>query len=66
MTVEEIERRVEAIRDSAGDDEVAHGMEDRLRHDVLEAIANRKCDDPAECAGAVLRTTDIDFQRWCA
>jgi CHASE3 domain sensor protein len=65
MTIEELAERIEEIRDLAGDDEVAHSSEDRLRHDVLVAIA-AGCDNARELAALVLTTSDIEFARWCA
>jgi len=41
-------------------------MEDSLHQDVLAAIGNGTCDDPAACARAALITLGIDFARWCA
>ena len=70
LTIEEVRRRVEAIMDSAGDDEAAHGMEDKLHKAVLATIADHGENlSPlfmAELAGDALRTTGIDFARWCA
>jgi hypothetical protein len=66
MTVDEVKARVEEIRNMAGDDEAAHGMEDKLHQDVLRAIANRECPNPARLAYRALETKEIDFSRWCA
>jgi hypothetical protein len=69
MTRQEIETRIEHIREFAGDDETAHGLEDDLRRDFLKAIASGEIDirwDMAELAALVLTTDDIDFERWCA
>ena len=67
MTVAEILARVEVVRALARDDEAAHGEEDRLREKVLEAIAKGDHAEPADAlARAVLKTSDIDFARWCA
>jgi hypothetical protein len=66
MTIDEIKRRVEEIKTIAGDEERAHSLEDGLRNDVLLAISQDKCIDPAECAFEVLKSNEIDFQRWCA
>ena len=66
MTVEEVLARVEGIRAVASDDEVAHGREDDLHRDVLQAIAMGACADPAGCAKAALTTGDIEFARYYA
>lgn len=66
MTVDEIEMRVGEIRAMDGDPERAHSNEDDLHQQVLAAIANGECADPAECAKAALETLEIKFARWCA
>lgn len=66
MQVSDIERRVQRIKDCAGDDEAAHGMEDDLHQQVLKAIADGKCSNAALCAAAALKTQEIKFSRWCA
>ena len=65
MTVQDVEDQVANIRAVAGDDEAAHSWEDQLRQSVLEAIANG-ADNPADLARAALKTSDIEFARWCA
>jgi hypothetical protein len=65
MTTDEINERVQAIKDIAHDDEVAHSAEDRLYIDVLQAIANG-ADNPRELAAAALATQGIEFARWYA
>lgn len=65
MTVDEVKRRVAEIEALAFDDEAAHSEEDKLRADVLRAIAAGDCADPAAIAQAVLETSKIDFARWC-
>lgn len=66
MTVDEVMARVEAMRRGAGDDEGAHRDEDELWRDVLVAIAERQCDDPAALAAAALTTEESDVPRSCA
>lgn len=65
MTLAEVAERVEKIRASAGDGEIAHSMEDNLYADVLRSIV----DDPSNAQGLAieaLRTQLIDFTRWTA
>jgi hypothetical protein len=57
--------RVKDIRRYSGDDGVAHSMEDGLREDVLQAIADG-AENSRELAIAALETSQIDFARWCA
>jgi CHASE3 domain sensor protein len=66
MTLEEIQKRVEDIRATAGDDEVAHSREDDLRKDFIEYVASLQNESLAAKARAVLETEKIDFYRWCA
>ena len=65
MTTETALMRVKAIRDVQNDDERAHGLEDQLRADFIQAIA--ASDHPmADVARIVLTTAGIEFSRWCA
>lgn len=66
MAEDDVKARVEQIRKIADDDEAAHSNEDRLRHDVLQAIADGTAVDPIACAKAALLTSEIEFCRWCA
>lgn len=68
LTVEDVKRRVEEIREMSGDYECAHAAEDRLREDVLRAIAGgaRVGRLAQELAGEALKSTLIDFPRYCA
>ena len=66
MSLDENQKRIDQLREIAGDDEAAHSEEDDLRRDVLRAIADGECDDPAAAARLVLTTSEIRFARWCA
>jgi hypothetical protein len=66
MTIDDVRERVNEIRKMAADDERAHIYEDRLREDVLQAIADGKCRDITGCAEEALTTRGISFARWCA
>jgi len=65
MTIDDIKKCVEKIR-ADHDDEAQHIDEDRLRHNVLDHIAEH-CTDPICKAMAVeaLKTSELDFARWC-
>lgn len=65
LTVEDVARRLADIHATQGDPEVAHGMEDVLRADVLAAIA-AGAPDARILAAAALRSDQIDFSRWYA
>lgn len=67
INVDEIRKRVaEIAKIGERDDESAHVEEARLYEDVLDAIANGACDDPAACSAEALKTRDLDFSRWYA
>lgn len=67
MTPQEVERRVKALGSLVRDGEAFHVAEDELYSDVLRAIANGNCEDPALCAGFALGSQDIvGGRRWCA
>lgn len=67
MTVDDVMKRVDVIRECVGDPEAAHGMEDQLWHDVLIAIAIDDVEgDPSAIALAAASTWSIEFPRWSA
>jgi hypothetical protein len=66
MTKKEIEERIAKIKDVSYDDEAAHGMEDKLIHDVLIAIKDGKVRSAKSIAKAVLKVKELDFARWCS
>ncbi len=66
MTVADVIDRRKAIEDMARDYEVAHGEEDRLHLEVLEAIAAGTCEQPELCAAVAVTTQLIPFARHCA
>lgn len=65
MELKEIQERVQAIRDVAGDAEAAHSLEDALLQDFIAYVATLPI-PIADKAKAVLETCKIDFERWCA
>jgi len=65
MTKNEVKKRVKDIKDSADDYESAHSMEDDLYQDVLNAIAEG-AEDAAVLAKEALKTTKINFPRYCS
>lgn len=66
MTMEEIEKAVQHIREIAGDDEAAHGREDELHVTFIRHVADTACGELAKKARRVLTTSKIRFSRWCA
>ena len=66
MNIAEVAKKVAAIISHIHDDEVAHILEDDLHVEVLEAIAEGRCADPAGCAHEALKTLGLTFSRWYA
>ncbi len=72
MTLSYINEQVELIASSTGDAEIAHALEDKLRHDFIEWLA--KGEGPllvglsqiSRMADDVLYTSTLDFPRHCA
>ena len=60
MTLEEIEKRLDEIRNESGYNGNAHAMADKLHEDYLRFLA----DNGDECAKLVITTRDMDFPRW--
>ena len=65
ITPAEARARVDVIKAVYDDPEDAHGKEDELRHDVLQAIAEGSKYGRA-LAEIALTTSEIEFPRWCA
>lgn len=66
LTPRLVREAVERIRDSAGDEEVAHGLEDDMRAEVLRAIRDGRCSDPQAVAAVALSSSQLGFARHCA
>lgn len=66
MDIADVAKRVKDIEQGKWDDEVAHSDEDSLYRDLLSAIADGTCTDPAACAALALTTQELEFARWCA
>ena len=66
MNTADIAVRLDKISKIADDGEAAHIVEDELYVDLLRAIADGSCINPAICAGKALESRKFDFQRWCA
>ena len=66
MDLKEAKARVGDIKKGKDDDELAHGLEDKLYADFVRYIANGGKKDLRKIANELLKTEDIDFARWCA
>ena len=60
MNRKELKEKVNRVIDMAEDDEVAHGAEDDLHIEIIEAFC------PIWVIKEVNRLSDADFSRWCA
>ena len=65
MNLKEAQKYVQAIRDMAGDDELAHSFEDSLYCDFAIMVAQSDSEF-SEIAKEICKTMDIDFARRCA
>lgn len=65
IDLKEVQDRLRLIEETKWDDESAHGLEDTLYIEVLEAVAAGH-PESAALAAEVLKARDIDFARWCA
>lgn len=68
MDIKHVQAEIADIKASVSmrDYESAHALEDSLYVHVLLSIANGKCKDPAKLASAALKSSELDFPRWCA
>jgi hypothetical protein len=67
MTLYDIKLRVLVIENlSKFDDEGAHSREDELREDFIKYVAAHGDKKLKEMAEEILKTSDMDFARWCA
>jgi len=64
ITLADVHVVLDCIKQLAGDDETAHGIEDSLHQAVLRAFARGVVD--RTLAAAALTTLKIEFARWCA
>ena len=58
-------KMVQEIKDSTGDPEQAHSLEDGLR-DYFIRLLSLRTDQIGGIAKVILSTNEIDFPRWCA
>ncbi len=68
ITIEFVKQYVQYIAKVAetGDCEIAHSREDSLFFIILEAIAQNKCENPMECCVEAIKTSQIEFARYCS
>ncbi len=68
LTKEIAIEKVEAIKNIASDDEMAHGNEDDLYYQFICCVAAGmyEKEEAIEIANIIKSTSEIDFARWCA
>ena len=67
MTLQEINKRVQSIKNVAeADAEAAHQLESALREDFIISMSKSSDKSLKEKAEAVLSTNGISFSRWFA
>jgi len=64
ITLDDVRVVLDCIKQLAGDDEVAHSIEDQLHQAVLRMFANGVAN--ASLAQTALLSLKIEFERWCA
>lgn len=64
--IEKARDAVQAIKAASFDPEAAHSMEDGVRCEFLQYVADAKLGDISEAAKILLETEEIDFPRWSA
>lgn len=65
IDLKKVRDQLRLIEEMAYDDESAHGYEDALYIEVLEAVAAGH-PESALLAAEALKARDMDFCRWCA
>lgn len=66
ITIEEVRAFIENMKKEGHiDPERAHGDEDDILYEVLEAIAGG-CENPRALAAEALKMRELDFPRWYA
>ena len=66
MTIDDIKTELEHIKKIASDDESAHSLEDQLHKRFIQFIAGTADENLAKMAREVLKSSKIQFERWCA
>ena len=69
LTIEDVKKRINKIKDLDGDDEVQHVYEDDLFYDFVESIKNGDYlskKQIEEVADELFKVREINFSRWHA
>lgn len=66
MKLEDITAEVERIKSISDNDEAAHGAEDMLRWQFIAYVAECEHPELSNMAKEILKTDDIEFERWCS
>lgn len=63
VTIAYVQEQVALVRELSADDEAAHGIEDDLWEEVLQAIAEGH-PQAQQLAAEAIKTRSIQFSRW--
>lgn len=66
MEFKDISQKINKIKETSDDDEMAHGLEDELYKEFIKSIAEGKVEYIQEKAKMILIVQHINFSRWCA
>ena len=66
MNIKQVKDTVKKIKEISGDSEYAHGVEDDLYRDFVKHVSESKNKKLSNMAKEVLKTKDMDFERWYA
>lgn len=66
LSIEEVRRRAERMRQTEDDPEQAHFLEDILHKHFIAWVAADGPEPYRGVAAEVLKTGEFDFPRWCA
>lgn len=64
MDLQSIKNRLDFIRKTAGDDEIPHGAEDQLYADFVKYVADLNIDKLSLLAKEILKSKEIEFNRY--
>lgn len=68
MIIDEIEKKIQEIKNCTSDPEKAHSLEDDLYHEFIRELSKGvvEYNSILEKAKMILSTEKLEFPRWCA
>lgn len=66
LTIEEVNKRIDWIKNNLHDDSACHVKEDQLRELFITNVVNKRytVDEASEIGLLIMSTDDLDFSRW--